>query len=69
MMLRLYLLAQRLRREEGQGIIEYALLASLISVVSIVFLTWVGFDVTEVFDKVENALGGSDTSSPTAPSV
>lgn len=57
----------RLRREDGQGLIEYVLIGSLISVVSIVFLTWVGFDVAEVLDTIENALGGGDTAAPTPP--
>lgn len=45
-------------REEGQGLVEYALILSLVSIFSIGFLTLVGTDVGEVLDVVENALNG-----------
>jgi len=47
-----------LRREEGQGLVEYALILSLVSIASIVVLGVVGADVGEVLDAVENALNG-----------
>ena len=49
---------QALRREEGQGLVEYALILSLVSIASIVVLGVVGADVGEVLDAVENALNG-----------
>lgn len=60
-MLKLYMhLLSRLEtvreREEGQGMIEYALLAALISVIAIVAITAVGVDVNAVFQDVEAAL-------------
>lgn len=45
-------------REEGQGMIEYSLLAALISVVAILTITAVGVDVDGVFNSVELALPG-----------
>ena len=52
----------RLREEvEGQTLIEYALLAFLIAIVSIVLLAAIGLDLAETFDKIENSLGlGAD---------
>ena len=48
----------RLRKdEEGQTLIEYALLAFLIAIVSILLLAAIGLDLAETFDQVENALG------------
>ena len=43
-------------REEGQGLVEYALILSLVSVVSIGLLTIVGTDVKAVLQNVVNAL-------------
>jgi len=42
--------------EEGQGLIEYALIAVLISVVAIVIMEAVGVSVTGVFTSVDEAL-------------
>jgi pilus assembly protein Flp/PilA len=52
----------RIHNEEGQGMVEYALILFLISIVAIVFLTQIGVDVSSVYDEVENALGGGDAS-------
>jgi pilus assembly protein Flp/PilA len=43
-------------REEGQGLVEYALILALVSVVSITVLTTVGTDVKGVLQKVADAL-------------
>ena len=43
-------------REEGQGLVEYALILSLVSVVSIGLLTIVGTDVKAVLQDVADAL-------------
>ena len=48
--------ADALRREEGQGLVEYALILSLVSIASIAFLTLVGIDVGEVLTTVETRL-------------
>lgn len=50
----------RFQNEDGQGMVEYALILFLISIVAIVFLTQIGLDVSAVYDDVENALGGGD---------
>jgi pilus assembly protein Flp/PilA len=50
----------RFNNEDGQGMVEYALILFLISIVAIVFLTQIGLDVRSVYDSVENALGGGN---------
>jgi Flp pilus assembly pilin Flp len=56
----------RLASERGQGMVEYALILFLISIGAVLFLTAIGFDVAEVFDEVENALGVGDDDPPAA---
>ena len=43
-------------REEGQGLVEYALILVLVSIVAIAMLAAVGTNVTAVLSKVQNAL-------------
>ena len=50
----------RLASERGQGMVEYALIVFLISIGSLILLTAIGFDLQEVFDSVEEALGTGD---------
>ena len=58
----------RLRKDEGQTLIEYALLAFLIAIVSILLLAAIGLDLAETFDEVENALGlGTSNTIDTTP--
>ena len=59
--LRLQELAERAKarvenREEGQGMVEYALILVLIAVVVIVILTVVGRQVNNVFSNISNGL-------------
>ena len=42
--------------EKGQGMVEYALILVLVSVVAIAILTTVGTDVVSVFTKIAAAL-------------
>jgi pilus assembly protein Flp/PilA len=44
-------------REEGQGMVEYALILVLIAVVVIVILAVVGAQVSNVFSNVSGGLG------------
>lgn len=46
------------RRDEGQGLVEYALLLMLVAVVIIAILTILGPQVGEVFSRVSSSLGG-----------
>jgi Flp pilus assembly pilin Flp len=39
-------------REEGQGLVEYALIISLVSVASIVALTALGVRISGLFDTI-----------------
>jgi pilus assembly protein Flp/PilA len=55
------LLHRRLRREEGQAMIEYALILALISVVTIVVLRLIGVSVTGLFTTVNSALSAAQT--------
>ena len=43
--------------EEGQGLVEYALILVLISVVAIAIMTTVGGKVSSVFTSISTALG------------
>jgi Flp pilus assembly pilin Flp len=46
------------RDEEGQGLVEYALILVFVSIVSIGVLTILGVDVMDIFTTVETALDG-----------
>jgi pilus assembly protein Flp/PilA len=46
-------------RQEGQGLVEYALILVLVAVVVIVMLSAVGGTVGNVFNQVNQALGGN----------
>jgi len=50
------LLKRLFRDEEGATMIEYALLAALISIIAILAITAVGQNVDKVFKAVQNAL-------------
>jgi pilus assembly protein Flp/PilA len=52
---------KRLEREEGQAMVEYALILALISVVAIAVLQAIGFSITDLFNKVSTALSGVAT--------
>jgi pilus assembly protein Flp/PilA len=45
-----------LPREEGQGLVEYALILVLVAIVVIVVLTFLGEQVTNVFQNIADAL-------------
>jgi pilus assembly protein Flp/PilA len=50
-------LVNALDHEEGQGMVEYALILVLIAVVVIVVLTTVGKRVSNVFSNISSGLG------------
>ncbi len=43
-------------REEGQGLVEYALILVLVAIVVIVILTLLGTQVSQVFSRITSAL-------------
>ena len=47
---------ERVRREEGQGMVEYALILVLIAVVVILVITNVGRKTSNVFSNVSSGL-------------
>jgi pilus assembly protein Flp/PilA len=54
-------LNDRLKREEGQAMVEYALILALISIVTIGVLKLIGINITNLFNKVDSALSGAST--------
>jgi pilus assembly protein Flp/PilA len=48
--------AMRLRREDGQAMVEYGLILALVSVVAIAVLITVGGDVADVFTRIATDL-------------
>jgi pilus assembly protein Flp/PilA len=53
----LYAAAQdRMEREEGQALVEYALILALIAVLSIAVLKAVGVNVSNILNKVSTSL-------------
>jgi Flp pilus assembly pilin Flp len=60
--LRVYAAVQaRIEREEGQALVEYALILALIAVVSIVVLQAMGLNISRVFNKVNTQLSAVAT--------
>ena len=60
------LLTRFIREEEGQDIIEYALLAAFISVVAWSILVTIGTDVTSIYTAVDNVTGTAASSAAAA---
>lgn len=55
--MRAYLAVEALRdREEGQALVEYALLLSLIAIASIVILQALGLQVANIFSSVNTQI-------------
>lgn len=48
-----------LKREEGQGLAEYALILVLIAIVAIAALTLLGGNISAVLSSIANALSGT----------
>ena len=49
-------LRDRLERQEGQALVEYALILALIAVLSIAVLQALGVNVSRIFNKVNSQL-------------
>ena len=49
----------RFQAEEGQGMVEYALILALVSVVAITILAGLGTQVTAVFSSASSALAAA----------
>ena len=47
------------RRDEGQDLIEYALLVGLISLVAVAALTLTGTNVNAIFDAIQTKLASA----------
>jgi pilus assembly protein Flp/PilA len=47
------------RNDEGQDLLEYALLVALIAIVAIAAITLTGENVTAIFDEIAAQLGDS----------
>ena len=55
--IRMYLAAKALRdREEGQTMVEYALILALVSVAAVTILSTLGTSVSSIFNKVNTDL-------------
>ncbi len=48
-----------LPREEGQGLVEYALILVLVAVVVIAVLTLLGPQIGDIFSSINSGLAGS----------
>ncbi|CZR10371.1 Flp family type IVb pilin [Trichococcus ilyis] len=48
------------REEEGQGMVEYALIAALISIVALSVLTPIGTQIKTKFNQILVGLGGTE---------
>jgi pilus assembly protein Flp/PilA len=47
-----------LRREEGQGLVEYALIIALVAIVVIAALVLIGGNITNAFNSIGSSIGG-----------
>ena len=48
-----------LNREDGQGLVEYALILVLVAIVVIAILALLGPQIGNVFSRITNALGAA----------
>jgi pilus assembly protein Flp/PilA len=58
-------LRERLEREEGQALVEYALILALVSIVSILVLQALGVDIKGVFRTVQSSVSHANVGGPT----
>jgi pilus assembly protein Flp/PilA len=50
---------QAVREEDGQAMVEYALILALVSVASILILTTLGTNVSAVYQSISDAIAGA----------
>jgi len=55
------MISRFLREEEGQGLVEYALIIGLIAVVAIAALTASGGSISSIFGTISTKLGDANT--------
>ena len=48
-----------LQRQEGQGLVEYAVILVLVAIVVIAILAVVGPQIGNIFSQITNGLGGT----------
>jgi pilus assembly protein Flp/PilA len=60
-------LRARAERQEGQALVEYALILALIAIVSIAVLKLIGVNVSRVFTGVNNQLNSVPNAPPAGP--
>lgn len=60
------LIKRLMKDEEGQGLVEYALLIGLIALVAIGFLTNSGTSIKNIWNKVASGLNTADNKAQTA---
>jgi len=51
--------AAMLRREGGQGLVEYALIIALVAIVVIAALVLIGGNITNAFNSIGTSIGGA----------
>ena len=49
------------KKEEGQGMVEYALIIALIAIVVIAALIFLGDEIRVIFENIGKSLGGTGT--------
>ena len=56
-----YLISRFVREQEGQDIIEYALLAAFVSIIAAAVIQQIGTDVKQIYDAVKIQTGNAAT--------
>ncbi|MEW6622198.1 MAG: Flp family type IVb pilin [Bacillota bacterium] len=57
----LELIKRLVKDEEGQGLVEYALIIGLIAIVAIAALGWVSGGLDDIFGRIKDALESAGT--------
>ena len=52
------------REEEGQDMVEYALILGLVSIIAVAAVTTTGTSVQSIWDKVSSAVAGGSSVAP-----